>query len=395
MSIQVHLTAGQASNSATYPRETTSITLSCGAGRQILGWVAAASCARFAHLRMLDARQVQPQSIMTMDGHILDPSVLVCAFLKESNEVQVQYGPGPLAFNSRWQGRPEDVPFSWSTKGEVLPLHDSWLKEMDMSKCSLASLQRPGVQPASFQADLNAAREVLVANAGHLQTLFLVTNFQGTDVPLDLIGHMTQSQFRNLLTAAKVMGPQLPAEAAEDAFLQAAQAFKGFTSASTQAPTLSLRAFFIALLRQMLDVCLIPNTHPAMAEKVAIYELGHTPACTELQQKARKLTEKTLEVCQYRRSAPGHVTLELPQLTQYLTAWKLLGNEFLLSDLAWMVVFGKHGYLSAGGKQRPSEIAAHKLQPWPICLDANEFEFLLSAIATLLKDVAEAERCTR
>ena len=51
--------------------------------------------------RMLDARQVQPQSIMTMDGHILDPSVLVCAFLKESNEVQVQYGPGPLAFNSR------------------------------------------------------------------------------------------------------------------------------------------------------------------------------------------------------------------------------------------------------------------------------------------------------
>lgn len=31
------------------------------------------------------------------------------------------------------------------------------------------------------------------------------------------------------------------------------------------------------------------------------------------------------------------------------------------------------------------QIAAHKLQPWPICLDANEFEFLLSAIATFLR----------
>ena len=27
----------------------------------------------------------------------------------------------------------------------------------------------------------------------------------------------------------------------------------------------------------------------------------------------------------------------------------------------------------------------HKLQPWPMCLDANEFEFLLSAIATFLR----------
>ena len=49
------------------------------------------------------------------------------------------------------------------------------------------------------------------------------------------------------------------------------------------------------------------------AEQIASYEAGHTLACVELQQKARKLTEKTLEACQYRRSAPGQVSLGLLQ----------------------------------------------------------------------------------
>lgn len=44
------------------------------------------------------------------------------------------------------------------------------------------------------------------------------------------------------------------------------------------------------------------------ALQVAAYEAGHTAACVELQQKARKLTEKTLEACQYRRLAPGQVS---------------------------------------------------------------------------------------
>lgn len=45
-------------------------------------------------------------------------------------------------------------------------------------------------------------------------------------MPLDLIGYITQSQFRHLLAASKVLGPQLAADAADDAFLQATQAFK-------------------------------------------------------------------------------------------------------------------------------------------------------------------------
>ena len=49
---------------------------------------------------------------------------------------------------------------------------------------------------------------------------------QGSDMPLDLIGYITQGQFRNLLAVSKVLGPQLAADAADDAFLQAMQAFK-------------------------------------------------------------------------------------------------------------------------------------------------------------------------
>ena len=51
--------------------------------------------------RMLDPIKIQPQAIMTMDGRILDPSILVCAYLRESSEVQVQYAPGPVAFSGR------------------------------------------------------------------------------------------------------------------------------------------------------------------------------------------------------------------------------------------------------------------------------------------------------
>ena len=50
--------------------------------------------------RMLDPIKLQPQAILAMDGRVLDPSVLVCAFLKEGSEVQVQYAPGPVTFCS-------------------------------------------------------------------------------------------------------------------------------------------------------------------------------------------------------------------------------------------------------------------------------------------------------
>ena len=51
--------------------------------------------------RMLDPIKIQPQAILAMDGRVLDPSVLVCAFLREAGEVQVQYAPGPVTFCSK------------------------------------------------------------------------------------------------------------------------------------------------------------------------------------------------------------------------------------------------------------------------------------------------------
>lgn len=50
------------------------------------------------------------------------------------------------------------------------------------------------------------------------------------------------------------------------------------------------------------------------------------------------------------------VNLEVQHLAQYLTTWKMLGNEFLLSDLAFMIAYAKHAYMSASGKRKASEV---------------------------------------
>ena len=50
------------------------------------------------------------------------------------------------------------------------------------------------------------------------------------------------------------------------------------------------------------------------------------------------------------------VTLEVQHLAHYLLSWKVLGNEFLLSDLAYMVVFAKHAHMSDSGKRKASEV---------------------------------------
>ena len=50
------------------------------------------------------------------------------------------------------------------------------------------------------------------------------------------------------------------------------------------------------------------------------------------------------------------VTLEVQHMAQYLLNWKLLGNEFLLSDLAYMVIFAKHAHVSDSGRRKASEV---------------------------------------
>ena len=61
------------------------------------------------------------------------------------------------------------------------------------------------------------------------------------------------------------------------------------------------------------------------------------------------------------------VKLELHHLAQYLASWKLLGNEFLLSDLAYMVIYAKHAQPSSSSKHRASEVScAAEPQTMPV-----------------------------
>lgn len=40
----------------------------------------------------------------------------------------------------RWEGRPRTPPFKWGEKGEVLPPHDMWLRELNLRREGLEVL---------------------------------------------------------------------------------------------------------------------------------------------------------------------------------------------------------------------------------------------------------------
>jgi hypothetical protein len=93
----------------------------------------------------------------------------------------VEYGPGPKAFTSRWEGRPETPEFNWGNDGVVLPTHDVWLQQLDLVQENIDQL----VDPESCQQDtdalakdLSAVKELLKKNAGCLQACFLAYEFQ-------------------------------------------------------------------------------------------------------------------------------------------------------------------------------------------------------------------------
>lgn len=81
LSISVHLVSLPSQHSAPI-FEPTKLQLACGAGRQILGWVAAASCARFAHVRLV-------------------PGSIECAVLQGKHLVSVSSNKNPACWGSK------------------------------------------------------------------------------------------------------------------------------------------------------------------------------------------------------------------------------------------------------------------------------------------------------
>ena len=120
-------------------------------------------CRRHDDCQRLPARRAIPGRALLLETRsnamwdIVDMSDSRASAVDRPCELDMSDGRG-IAVDCRWPGRLEEAAFTWSQQGEVFPQHDAWLRNMDMSKCGLASLQAASVPHASFMADLNNAK---------------------------------------------------------------------------------------------------------------------------------------------------------------------------------------------------------------------------------------------
>jgi hypothetical protein len=134
--------------------------------------------------------------------------------------------PPNAAACSRWDGRPRTPPFRWAdgAGGEPVAAPDAWLSELDPAAEGLGALQEPeflATDPGAGAADLARVKDVLVANAGTLQMLFLQAAADAS-TPVEGIGRMTLAQLKALLTVARVVTPGgVSADAVDRAFAKA------------------------------------------------------------------------------------------------------------------------------------------------------------------------------
>ena len=137
--------------------------------------------------------------------------------LSDGDEVFVEYGSGPKAFTSRWEGRPPTPDFVWDGDGVVLPPHNIWLDNMDLTHEGLHELVDKEIKdtdPEALAKDLAAVKALLKQHAGSLQACFLFFEFQVCKHSFKLSAHkcslsegrhcaMNSSKF--LLTCVKLV----------------------------------------------------------------------------------------------------------------------------------------------------------------------------------------------
>jgi hypothetical protein len=204
-----------------------------------------------------------PQAVLGRDGRPLDVDLVLSEAASDGGELTVEYGPGPLAFQSRragrggrspgaqrsaaaaararrtcrprprsrrppqhyrWDGRPRSPPFRWADAaggGEHRDAPDAWLAGLDPAAEGLGGLQEPeflATAPAAGADDLARVKEALTANAGALQMLFLLGAADAA-AALDGVNRLTLAQAKALLAAARVVGPGgVAADAIDRAF---------------------------------------------------------------------------------------------------------------------------------------------------------------------------------
>ncbi|GLC43541.1 hypothetical protein PLESTM_001484500 [Pleodorina starrii] len=382
------------------------IDLYCGEGEQILQWIGYAACSRLAYKRGEVYGRYVPQSVNNKDGQPLDVDIVVNEMFNDGDELFVEFSNGPVPYKVRWEGRPRTPPFRWGDGVEVLPPHDTWLRELDLKAEGLGALIEPDLMRADAavaEKDLEKVKALLVQYAGAVQMMFLLQSADGSTNSTtsgEQLGNLTLPQFRSAMATAKVITPRFTPERVDEIFTSVATAETTLArkvEAKSGVSTFDLLDFMLALVHlaahryatenpsqaaynhlsvkvtALFRECFAASTFPELQRRLERFSpaLNNSNAMLLLR-KGRKLTEQTLDTCQLKRTRGAPVRVDLRWLCNHLAKWAMLGREFNLQELALIAVFAK---------QRSTDPETFVLHPQPLEYDYDQFERLLLGAA--------------
>jgi len=292
MRIKVHL-----QEYGTESPEPHTILLNCGAGEQILRWVAYAACGRMAFQKGDVPSAYVPQSVLQADGTILDVDIVLNEMLGDGDELFVEYSHGPTVFKCRWEGRPRTPPHVWGETAVTENVEYDWLSDLDLKAYGLNELINPDLASANAHAvdqDLDATKDIMSQYAGPLQALFIYYGTQGDSPSQE---KLSLSQFRDIILDSQIASEKFVPGMIDEAFNKARYAQASVQESGKRRQSagskLGLQEFIFALIfvaakkldlgfegsgwgfaalserfYKLLTEFIFPNLIPAIAERI-------------------------------------------------------------------------------------------------------------------------------
>eukprot|EP00884_Botryococcus_braunii_P010919 jgi/Botrbrau1/19829/Bobra.0124s0069.2 len=218
----------------------------CGLGRQTLYWLGYAACSQINEISQ--SKRYLPQAILDTKGTPLDPHIVLNELVTDGDELNIEFSDGPLAFSTRWEGRPVTPPFGWSGSDEVVPGMDVWLRKLDLKEL-LSPFDFGPCETKLIAADVQALQDLILNASGQLQAAFFIHQLKGENSTEDL-SSLSLVQLRLIMIAAKVIDSFLGTDKIDLIFsqLEASQKVKCFKKESPGPSRLNFLGYLLALV---------------------------------------------------------------------------------------------------------------------------------------------------
>lgn len=405
MNIKVHLQELHATDESQH----FVVNLHCGAGEQILRWVAHAACARLAYQTGELPNSYVPQSVLQTDGTILDIDIVLNELLADGDELFVEYSKGPTVFECRWEGRPKTPPHVWGDTVSATKKEYNWLDDIDLKQYGFNELVNPDLASANVHAvdqDLAATMDVMRQYTGAMQALFIYYGTQGEHPSQE---KLSLPQFRDIILDSQIPSDKFMPGMIDEAFNKARSAGsitgdKGKRQRGAVLSKLGLQEFVFALIfvaakkldlgfegsgwgyaalserfQKLLTEFIFPNLLPSIADRLAavtkpLENENVMLAVVALQKKGRRLTEQALDSCQLKRVQQAEPVLDIKYLCQHLIQWEYLEKHFDMCTFSILCLHAKHN--------GNVDIQTYPLCKHPLQVSYDDFERLLLAIAS-------------